>query len=121
MFRVLKGAGGERVFRVATVSALALLAIFFVGIVVSMLAFTDWDTFVSALISEEILFAVRLSVTTATVAAVISILIAIPVAYAISRTDFPGKDIVDSLLDGNLWHPCYLSPVFTPFALLSRP
>ena len=114
MFRILKGAGGERVFRVATISALALLAIFFLGIIVSMLAYTHWDTFISALFSKEILFAIRLSVTTATVAATISILIAVPVAYAISRANFPGKNIVDSLLD----LPIVISPVALGAALL---
>lgn len=114
MFRILKGAGGDRVFRVATIGALVLLAVFFFGIIVSMLAYTDWDTFVSALFSEEILFAVRLSVMTATIAAIIAILIAVPVAYAISRSSFPGKDIVDSLLD----LPIVVSPVALGAALL---
>ena len=90
MFQVLKGTGGERAFKGATISALALLAVFFIAIVVSMLAYTNWDDFVSALISEEILFAIRLSITTATVATIISMLIAVPVAYAISQTEFPG-------------------------------
>jgi molybdate transport system permease protein len=114
MFKVLKGAGGERAFKFATLSALVLLALFFVGIIVSMVAYTEWDTFVAALFSEEILFAIRLSVTTATVSAAISLLIAVPVAYAISRTDFPGKDIVDSLLD----LPIVISPVALGAALL---
>lgn len=114
MFRFLKGVGGERAFRGATISALVLLGLFFTGIVVSMLAYTQWDTFISALFSEEILFAIRLSVITATISAVISILIAIPVAYAISRTSFPGKDIVDSLLD----LPIVISPVALGAALL---
>ena len=107
MFRILRGSGGERVFRVTTISALLLLAVFFIGIIISMLAYTEWDTFVSALFSEEILFAIRLSVMTATIAAVISIIIAVPVAYAISRTNFFGKDIIDSLLD----LPIVISPV----------
>lgn len=114
MFRILKGAGGDRVFRVATIGALVLLAVFFIGIIVSMLAYTDWDTFVSALFSEEILFAIRLSVMTATIAAIIAILIAVPVAYTISRSSFPGKDIVDSLLD----LPIVVSPVALGAALL---
>ena len=114
MFRILKGAGGDRVFRVATIGALVLLAVFFIGIIVSMLAYTEWDTFVSALFSEEILAAIRLSVMTATIAAIISILIAVPVAYAISRSSFPGKDIVDSLLD----LPIVVSPVALGAALL---
>jgi molybdate transport system permease protein len=114
MLKILKGAGGERVFRAATISALVLLAVFFLGIVVSMLTYTDWDTFITALFSSEILFAIRLSLTTATIAAVISILIAVPVAYTISRNRFPGKDIVDSLLD----LPIVISPVALGAALL---
>jgi len=111
MFKVLKGV---RVFKGATISALALLTIFFVGIVISMLTYTDWNTFVSALLSKEILFAIRLSLTTATVATIISMLIAIPAAYAISRSDFPGKDIVDSMLD----LPIVISPIALGACLL---
>ena len=114
MFKILRGVGGERVFRGATISALALLTIFFVGIVVSMLTYTDWSTFISAILSEEILFAIRLSLITATIATIVSLLIAIPVAYAISQAEFPGKDIVDSMLD----LPIVISPVAIGAALL---
>jgi len=107
MFSIFRGAGGERIFRVATISALALLALFFIAIIVSMLSYTDWSTFVAALTSGEILFAVRLSLMTATISAAVSLLIAVPVAYTISRSRFPGKDIVDSLLD----LPIVISPV----------
>jgi molybdate transport system permease protein len=114
MFKGLKGTSGERTFRGATISVLAILTIFIIGIIVSMLAYTDWDTFITALFSEEILFAIRLSIITATISAVLSIGIAVPVAYAISRTDFPGKDIVDSLLD----LPIVISPIALGAALL---
>ncbi len=114
MYRIFKGVSGERVFKVATISALVLLSLFFLGIVVSLLAYTKWDTFVSALFSEEILFAIRLSLTTATVSAVVSMVVAVPVAYAISRARFPGKDIVGSLLD----LPIVISPVALGAALL---
>jgi len=102
------------VFKGVTISALALLILFFVGILVSMVSYTDWNTFISALLSREILFAIRLSLTTATVATILSMLIAIPVAYAISQTEFPGKNIVDSLLD----LPIVISPVALGAALL---
>ena len=114
MFKFLRGVGGERAFRASTISALVLLAVFFVGILASLLAYTEWDTLVQALLSKEILFAIRLSITTATIATVISILIAVPVAHAISRNVFPGKDIVDSLLD----LPIVISPIALGAALL---
>jgi molybdate transport system permease protein len=114
MFKLFKGIGSDRTFRWATISALVLLTVFVVGIIVSMLTFTDWNTFIAALFSEEILFAIRLSLITASIATVIAMLIAIPVAYAISYTKFPGKDIVDSLLD----LPIVISPVALGAALL---
>ena len=114
MYRVLRGVAGERVFKTATISSLALLTIFFVAIVVSLLSYTSWGTFFSALLSKEILFAIRLSVITATISTILSLLIAIPAAYAISKTDFPGKNIVDSMLD----LPIVISPVALGAALL---
>jgi molybdate transport system permease protein len=114
MFKVLSGTKGDRAFQWATMSALALVLMFFVGIVVAMLAYTKWGTFVSAFLSPEILFAIKLSLVSATAASIISILIALPVAYAISKTQFPGKDIVDSLLD----LPIVISPIALGAALL---
>ena len=114
MYRFLRGVAGERAFRAATISALVLMGLFFTGIVVSLIAYTEWDTFFAALTSPEILFAIRLSLTTATISTVIAIIIAVPVAYAISRNRFWGKDIVDSLLD----LPIVISPVALGAALL---
>ena len=114
MFRFLRGTGGERVFRATILSALALLTLFFVGVVLSALTYTHFSTFISALVSREILFAIRLSLATATLSAIISILIAIPVAYAISQTRFPGKYIVDTVLD----LPIVISPIALGACLL---
>lgn len=111
---MLKRMTGDRVFRAATVSALALLVLFFVGILASMLGYTDWHTFVTTLFSSEILFAIRLSLTTATLATAISMAIAVPAAYALSRSRFPGKDVLDSLLD----LPIVVSPIALGAALL---
>jgi molybdate transport system permease protein len=114
MFRILKGSGGDRAFRAATVSALVILTLFFVIIIVSLLTYTDWATIGSALFSEETIFAVKLSLITAAITTVLAILIAIPVAYAISKNNFPGKNLVDSLLD----LPIVISPIAIGAALL---
>ena len=110
----LKGAGGDRAFKAATVSALALLTLFFVVIIVSLLTFTDWGTMAKALVAPETLFAIKLSLITATITTVLAIIIAIPVAYAISKNEFWGKSLVDSLLD----LPIVISPVAIGAALL---
>ena len=114
MFKVLRGSAGDSAFRAATISALVILTLFFVVIIVSLLTYTDWGTIGSAFFSEETLFAVKLSLITATITTVIAILIAIPVAYAISKNNFVGKSLVDSLRD----LPIVISPIALGAALL---
>jgi molybdate transport system permease protein len=114
MLRIFRGTAGERTFRIATVSALVIFVVCIVGIIVSMLTFTSWDSFLSAILSPDILFSVKLSLLTATLAAIFSMLIAVPVAYAISKNNFPGKDLIDSLLD----LPIVISPIALGAALL---
>lgn len=110
----LKDITGDRLFKMATMSVLALVVLFFVGIIISILTFTDRYTFARALLSEETLFAIRLSLITASLATLISILVAIPAAYAVSKIQFPGKELVDSLLD----LPIIVSPAALGAALL---
>jgi molybdate transport system permease protein len=110
----MQGITGERTFQAALMSALALLTLLFAGIIVSLIAYTNWDTLVSTLISPEILFAIRLSLITATISTTLAMLAAIPVAYAISHLQFPGKSIVDTILD----LPIVISPIALGAALL---
>jgi molybdate transport system permease protein len=91
-----------------------LLTLFFIIIIISLLTYTDWGTIITAFFSEETLFAVKLSLITATITTVLAILIAVPVAYAISKNNFYGKNIVDSLLD----LPIVISPIAIGAALL---
>jgi len=105
---------GERVFRMATFSALGLLVLFFIGIITALAAYADWSQFFSILFSKEILFAIRLTLATATIATIASMVFAIPAAYAISQTHFVGKDIVDTILD----LPIVISPIALGAALL---
>jgi molybdate transport system permease protein len=111
---MFRGKTGERVFWGATISALTLIVVFFIGLLIAMVSYTDLRTFMDTLFSAEILFAIRLSLVTATITTVISVLIAVPAAYAISKSKFPGKDVIDSLLD----LPIVISPVALGAALL---
>lgn len=101
-------------FRLVTLSVLAIVVVFFLTLLVSMAGFTNWHTFWESLVSAETRFAIRLSVTTACISTVLCLLIAVPVSYAVSQFTFPGKDLVDSLLD----LPIILSPVAIGAALL---
>ncbi|MFQ6071829.1 MAG: ABC transporter permease [Methanosarcinales archaeon] len=79
-----------------------------------MLTYTNLDTFISTLLSKEILFAIKLSLITATIATILSVIIGVPAAYAISHAEFPGKDIVDTILD----LPIIISPIALGAAVL---
>jgi molybdate transport system permease protein len=114
MFKALRGSSSDKAFTAATISALALLVLFFVIIIVSLLTYTNWSTIASSLVSAETLYAIRLSLITATITTILAIAIAVPVAYAISKNNFFGKSLVDSLLD----LPIVISPVALGAALL---
>jgi len=114
MQKYFQGARGDRVFKAATISALALLTLFFVVIITSLFTYTDWRTIGSSLLSPDTLFAIKLSLATATITTILAVAIAIPVAYAISKNNFFGKSLVDSLLD----LPIVISPIALGAALL---
>ncbi len=58
-----------------------------------------WQVFVRALRDPETHFAIRLSMTTALITMILSMVIAIPAAYVLSRYQFPGKSVVDTVID----------------------
>jgi molybdate transport system permease protein len=88
--------------------------LFLGAIFISLLTYTKWDTLLAAVGSSEILFAIGLSLVTATVSTVLAIIIAIPIAYTISKNEFFGKSLIDTLLD----LPIVISPVAIGAALL---
>lgn len=113
-FRLTKGSLSEGIFRAATISSLLLLTLFLILVIASLGLLTTPATLLRTLVSSEILFAIRLSLVTATAATIISIIVAIPAAHALSQLEFPGKHIVDTILD----LPIVISPIALGAALL---
>jgi molybdate transport system permease protein len=109
-----QGVRGDRIFRAATISALALLTLFFLTIILALLTYTDWRSIGRSILSQDTLFAIKLSLATATITTILAVAIAVPVAYAISKNNFWGKSLVDSLLD----LPIVISPIALGAALL---
>jgi molybdate transport system permease protein len=66
------------------------------------------------LAAPDILGAIRLSLLCATLASGLAMLLAVPTAYALARHPFPGRALVDTLLD----IPIVLSPVAVGMTLL---
>jgi molybdate transport system permease protein len=68
----------------------------------------------SVLISREIRYATGLSLITCTLAALASLIVAVPIGYLMSRARFPGRSLVDAALD----IPIVLPPMVVGLCLL---
>ena len=102
------------IFKILAGGCLAFLSLFLLIIVISASLFTNPWTLASALFSDEVRFAVSLTLLTATLSTMIALLVGIPAAYALSRASFLGKDVVDALIN----IPIALPPVALGTALL---
>jgi molybdate transport system permease protein len=109
-----KGIRTNWLFNVVTLGSLIALVAFLLLAILSLGLFVDWNIFLSAIVSREIFFAIRLSLVTATIAAGLAMIFAIPASYALSKREFRGKNLVDTLLD----IPIVISPVAFGSALL---
>ncbi len=86
--------------------ALSIFALYAV-LIVSLFSFFDWNIFLDTLFSDRVMFSIRLSLFAASVSSILSVLIGLPSAYALSRYSFRGKRLVDTVLE----IPMVLSPV----------
>lgn len=100
------------------VLGLAILSGVYVVLILAMLAadmsFTTPGNLLAALRSPEIRFSVRLSLVTCTLTTLLSLWIAVPIGYLMSRFDFPGKRLMDAILD----IPIVLPPLVIGLSLL---
>jgi molybdate transport system permease protein len=97
---------------------LALLGGTYVALIVAMLAadllFTSPAELIEALSSPEIRYAIRLSLVSCTISTLLALWVAVPLGYLLARTAFPGKAVVDTLLDV----PIVLPPLVIGLSLL---
>jgi len=103
-----------KAFKVLSSVSLAFLALFILAVVFVGCLYSDASTLMSSFFSQEIQFAVALTLITATVATILSLIIAVPAAYVLSRSAFIGKGLVDALIN----IPIALPPVALGTALL---
>lgn len=97
---------------------LALLSGVYVMLIVAMLAadftFTTPGHLLAALRSPEIRFSIRLSLITCTLTTLLALWVAVPIGYLMSRFRFPGKRLIDAILD----IPIVLPPLVIGLSLL---
>src|SRR5436309_4055234 len=77
-------------------------------------AFTSPSHFFAALAKPEIRYATRLTLTTCTISAIVSAWVAIPLGYLLLRFSFPGRWLVDAVID----IPIVLPPMVLGLSLL---
>jgi molybdate transport system permease protein len=98
--------------------ALGVLGGSYVVLIVALLladaAFTSPAHLLSALASREIRYAVRLSLVSCTLTTLLSLWVAVPLGYLLARCRFPGRALVDALLD----IPIVLPPLVIGLSLL---
>lgn len=78
---------------------LLILVITILGALSSLVIHLPLDSLWLALHDPETLFALRMSLTTSVLAVLLALLLGIPSAYLLARYTFPGKTLLETLLD----------------------
>lgn len=101
-------------FRYTMIGAAAGIFIFYFGLLISLFFSATLKGFWESLIHPSTLFSIRLSLLTASLATFLAIVIGLPSAYALSRYQFRGKQIIDTFLE----IPIIMSPIALGASLL---
>lgn len=88
--------------------------ILIVALLLAQLGYTEWDLFVGIFADDRLRYAVILSLLSCTISTILSLLVAVPLAYLLSRVEFRGKGLVNAILD----IPIILPPLVIGLALL---
>ncbi len=97
------------------VGLLAGIFFLFIGIPLVSLLFRESPALVwSEMLQPDVFQALQLSVLTTTLSALVAIILGLPVAYMLARVEFPGRQILETLVT----LPTVLPPVVAGIALL---
>ena len=105
---------GDRGFLAALILIGSFYVLMLLGMLAADLTWTAPGDFIKALSSEEIQYSIRLSLMSCTVAAILSVWVAVPIGYLMSRFNFFGKGFIDAILD----IPIVLPPLVVGLSLL---
>jgi molybdate transport system permease protein len=97
---------------------MGILGAVYLVLIVAMLAadfsYTSVSHFRDTLASREIQYSIKLSLVSCTITTILSLWTAVPIGYLMSRYQFPGKRLIDALLD----IPIVLPPLVIGLSLL---
>ena len=105
---------GDRPFLLVMTALGMSFTVLVVAMLVAGATFTSPVVLLDALESAEIRYAIKLSLLTCTVATVLAMWVAVPLAYILDRFEFRGKSIVEALVD----IPIVLPPLVVGLLLL---
>jgi molybdate transport system permease protein len=74
----------------------------------------QWPAVRNVLVSDDVWYAAKLSVLSSTVTTILSLWVAVPIGYLLSRFKFPGRALLDAILD----IPIVLPPLVIGVSLL---
>jgi molybdate transport system permease protein len=109
--RQTRGLGIDWLFAAPAVLAVAFLSVPLIALAWRAVGSGELS---DNLTSAEVLDALRLSAITSTITLIVALMVGTPLAYILARRDFPGKSIVNVLLD----LPIVLPPTVAGVALL---
>ncbi len=90
---------GRRPFKAVLFAASALLVILIGFPLIRMITSADPGTLVSTMAEREVMSSIFLTLRSALWATIACLILGIPLAYLLARTDFPGKSLVQGLVD----------------------
>ena len=99
----------DKIFLIFFYSILIIISLFFLVLIFSIITQLNTKSTVTDLNTNELFFAVKLTIMTATSSSLLAILFSIPIAYLLARFDFMFKNFIDAIL--------YLPIVISPIAL----
>ncbi len=86
-------------FEIISITITIIITILLFSVIGSMFFVTSPEGFISSLFSEELRYSIILTLTTSIISAFFTILLAIPMAYSLSRYEFPLKGLFRIILD----------------------
>ena len=95
-----------------SLGGLYILAI--VVLIGSLCSYFTFDEFLKTISQPSVIYSMKLSMLSCTISAILSIWVAVPIGYIMSRYQFRGKSVIDSILD----IPIVLPPLVIGLCLL---
>ena len=106
--------GSDIPFFVTFIALSAAYILLIVAMLVADARFTAWGDVARVFRSPEIRYSFTLSMVSCTLSAILSVFIAVPIGYLLSRFNFHGKNFIDGVLD----IPIVLPPLVIGLSLL---